>query len=222
MKHRELIILISLLILSAVPCIGGLIRLIDIGLSLDVLPKNPRIIDAPMPAVIHILSSFVFCIFGAFQFIKSIRNSYPLLHKVGGRVVVFFGLCSALSGVWLTCFYSFPISLQGNLLFSVRMIVGFSMTSFILLGLSSILKGNVVLHRAWMIRAYALGQGAGTQVLISIPWFLTVGEPEGLIRDIQMTASWVVNLVFAEWLILKLKRKAPLDSGMQFFRRLIP
>ena len=52
-----------------------------------------------------------------------------------------------------------------------------------------------------MIRAYALGQGAGTQVLITIPWLLTVGEPTGLTRDILMTVAWVLNIIIAERVI---------------------
>ncbi len=72
------------------------------------------------------------------------------------------------------------------------------MTTYILLGLAAVLKKRIIQHRAWMIRAYALGQGAGTQVLITIPWLLTVGEPTGLTRDILMTIAWVINIIVAE------------------------
>ncbi len=72
------------------------------------------------------------------------------------------------------------------------------MIGYILLGLVAVLKKRIVQHRAWMIRAYALGQGAGTQVLITIPWLLTVGEPTGLTRDILMTGAWVINIIVAE------------------------
>ena len=75
------------------------------------------------------------------------------------------------------------------------------MTVYILLGLSAVYKKRIVQHQAWMIRAYALGQGAGTQVFVTIPWLLTVGEPSGLSRDILMTAAWVINLIVAEWAI---------------------
>ena len=54
-----------------------------------------------------------------------------------------------------------------------------------------------------MVRAYALGQGAGTQALITIPWLLTVGEPGGMTRDILMTAGRVTNIVVAEWIICR-------------------
>lgn len=206
-KKSEWLILIGLLVLSIVPCIGGIFRLVELelGAALGFLPENPRIRSAPIPVEIHLISSIPYCILGAFQFLPGLRGKHPKLHRLTGRFLVCAGIVSALSGLWMTHFYSFPDSLQGNLLYWVRLIVGFSMTMFILLGLSSILKKRIALHQAWMIRAYALGQGAGTQVLIALPWLLTIGEPAGFTRDIQMTAAWVINLAVAEWIIRRKK-----------------
>ena len=53
-----------------------------------------------------------------------------------------------------------------------------------------------------MIRGYAIGLGAGTQVLTHLPWFLLVdGRPGELPRAVMMGAGWVINLVLAEWII---------------------
>lgn len=52
-----------------------------------------------------------------------------------------------------------------------------------------------------MIRAYALGQGAGTQLLILGPWTLLGGEPSGVTRDLLMSVGWAINVVVAEWII---------------------
>jgi len=111
----------------------------------------------------------------------------------------------------MTHYYSFPDYLQGDLLYAIRIFVALSMTAFIFLGLSAVFKKRIAQHQAWMIRAYALGQGAGTQVFISIPWLLTIGEPNGLSRDILMTTAWMVNIFVAEWVIhnrISLKRTA--------------
>ncbi len=204
LKKSEWIILIGLLVLSFVPCIGGLFRLVELelGTALELLPENPRVQSAPTPVKFHLMSSIPYCILGAIQFLPSMRRNYPKWHRLAGRFLVCAGIVSALSGLWMTHYYSFPDSLQGNLLYFVRIMVGFSMTICILLGLSSVLKKRIAQHQAWMIRAYALGQGAGTQVLIVIPWLVTVGEPSGLTRDLLMTAAWVMNIVVAEWIIL--------------------
>ena len=205
LKKSEWIILIGLLVLSFVPVIGGIFRLVELelGIVLEFLPKNPRVKSAPVPVEFHLVSSISFCILGAFQFLLSIRRNFPRWHRLVGRLLVCAGIVSALSGLWMTHFYSFPAELQGTLLYLVRIIVSLSMVIFIFFGISSILKKRVMQHQAWMIRAYALGQGAGTQVLITIPWLLTVGEPIGFARDILMTAAWVVNIVVAEWVINK-------------------
>src|SRR5688572_18637057 len=67
--------------------------------------------------------------------------------------------------------------------------------------------------RAFMIRAYALGQGAGTQVLVLLPWMLLSGESGGLTRDLLMTLSWAINIVVAES-IIRFRGPATLRSAV--------
>lgn len=203
LKKSEWMILIGLLILSFIPSVGGLFRLVELVSGSAFLPENPRIQSAPVPVVLHILTVVPYCILGAFQFLPSIRKMYPKWHRLAGRVLVGAGVISALSGLWMAHYYSFSPDLQGDLLYYVRIVAGFAMIAFIALGLVAVLNKRIVQHQAWMIRAYALGQGAGTQVLIIIPWLLTVGEPEGLIRDTLMTLAWVINIIVAESVINK-------------------
>ncbi|MFK8067155.1 MAG: DUF2306 domain-containing protein [Gammaproteobacteria bacterium] len=206
LKKSEWYLLIGLLLLSFVPCIGGVFRLIDLNTSLEFLPENPRIKFLPIPAIFHIISSIIFCFLGAFQFLSSIRKNFPQWHRVMGRLLVIAGIVSAISGLWMTHYYHFPEHLQGDHLYFIRIFVGSLMTAYILLGLATVLDMRIAQHRAWMIRAYALGQGAGTQVLIVIPWLLTVGEPSGVTRDILMTAAWIINIIFGEWCVGKQKK----------------
>lgn len=203
LKSTEWIILIGLLLLSLVPCVGGILRLLELGspAQLEIMPDNPRIKANPLPVVIHLVSSIPFCILGAFQFLPSFRKRYPKWHGRAGRWLVAAGISSAVSGLWMTHYYSFPDDLQGDLLYMVRLLVGLAMVSFILLGIYAVLKKRFAQHGASMIRAYALGQGAGTQVLVSIPWIITVGEPSGFTRDVLMTLAWIINAFAAEWII---------------------
>lgn len=113
------------------------------------------------------------------------------------------GIVSAISGLWMTHYYPFPEHLQGKLLYFVRIAVALAMVAYIFFGLSAVFKKRIAQHQAWMIRAYALGQGAGTQVAISIPWLLTIGEPSGITRDILMTVAWMINITIAEWFITR-------------------
>jgi uncharacterized membrane protein len=204
LKKSEWFILIGLLLLSLIPGIGGIARLVElINNSSGIMPENARIRSAPIPVVFHLLSVVPYCILGAFQFLPSFRKKYLNSHRLAGRLLIGAGIVSALSGLWMTHYYSFPANLQGDLLYVVRTLVGISMIAFIMLGLSSVLKKRIMQHQAWMIRAYALGQGAGTQVLITIPWLLTVGEPMGLTRDILLSLAWLINIFVGEWAIKK-------------------
>jgi uncharacterized membrane protein len=219
LKKSEWSILIGLLLLSFIPCVGGTFRLVELATGSEFLPENPRIQSIPRPAVFHIVSSVLYCILGAFQFLLSFRRKYPKWHRLAGRLLVSAGIVSAISGLWMTLYYPFPGHLQGNLLYFIRIFVAFSMTAFILLGLSAVFKKRIAQHQAWMIRAYALGQAAGTQVVIAIPWLLTIGEPSGLTRDILMTAAWIINIVVAEWVInrqARPNRTAPARSSLSY------
>ena len=65
----------------------------------------------------------------------------------------------------------------------------------------SIVRRDIPAHEAWMIRAYALAQGAATQALLLGPWILISGELVGVPRDLMMTLTWVINAGIAEALI---------------------
>jgi hypothetical protein len=73
----------------------------------------------------------------------------------------------------------------------------------ILLAVVEIRRRNFRQHGAWMMRAYAIGLGAGTQALTHLPWFLFFGTPDEFTRAMLMGAGWVINLVVAEWIIHK-------------------
>lgn len=198
LKRSEWALLIGLLLLSLVPCVGGILRLVEMLGGLHVLPENTRIQAMPVPAIIHLTTSIPYCLLGILQFLPSVRSAHPEWHRGSGRFLALAGLLSAISGLWLTHFYGFPEELQGLLLYWVRLAVSFGMILSIVLGISAILKKRISTHKAWMTRAYALGQGAGTQVFVVISWQLIVGEPSGLTRDLLMTFAWGVNLYVAQ------------------------
>jgi len=199
----EWMILIGLLGISFLPISAGIFRLVELGGGAVRLHENPRVIAAPAPVVLHIISVALYCILGAFQFLPSIRRHNLKWHRTNGRLMVVSGIVSALSGLWMTHFYSFPYELQGNLLYSVRILLGSAMVVFIFMGLAAILKRDIFRHSSWMIRGYAIGQGASTQALVLIPWIMISGEPMGLTRDVLMTFAWIINIAVAEWIIRK-------------------
>ena len=108
---------------------------------------------------------------------------------------------AALSGLWMTHFYPLSPHLQGDLLYWFRVLIGSFMVVSIALSLAAILQRDVAQHRAWIMRGYAIAQGAGTQAVISILWLVLLGAPNDLVRDLLLIAGWIINLAVAEWII---------------------
>ena len=196
-----------LLALSMVPVLGGIARFTSMSGDSPVTPDNARFVAAPVPIIIHVLSATVYSLLGAFQFSKGFRVRWPGFHRRAGRVLAVCGLFAGTSGMWMAAFYPIPAALQGPILRGVRLVVGAAMVASLIIAWSSILRRDVPRHEAFMIRAYAIAQGAGTQVLILGPWMLLTGQGVGLPRDLLMALSWAVNLGVAE-LIIRARRKA--------------
>lgn len=200
-----------LIVLSMVPALGGIARFLSMSADAPVTPENARFVSAPVPIVIHVISATLYCLLGAFQFSLGLRRRWPALHRRAGRFLVGCGFLAGVTGLWMTLFYAIPTYHQGPILYWVRLAVAIAMTASIVLGVLSIRRRQVARHEAFMIRAYALGQGAGTQVLVLMPWMLISGESEGLIRDLLMTLAWAINIAIAEWVIGRHSRSRPRD-----------
>ncbi len=201
------IIPIALIMLSTVPVLAGAIRLAELGSDAQITAYNARFVAAPFPVALHIFCATLFCLLGAFQFDATIRLRYPRWHRMAGRAVASAGILTALTGAWLAQWSLIPSELQGELLYLVRLVVASAMALAITLAVGAVQQGHLTQHRGWMIRAYALGQGAGTQVIIMLPFTLLFHAPTYFTRDALMAAAWALNIIFAEWII---RRQSPL------------
>ena len=209
MKHAARIdwkVPLTLLLLSAIPIAAGIVRLAGLLDDPEISTENARFVEAPLAVFVHILSASLFCIVGALQFSSRLRQRSPTWHTVSGRIAVAVGICTALSGLWMTVNYRIPPELQGGLLYGVRVFVGLAMVLAIFRAVSAVTGGDIATHRAWMIRAYALGQGAGMQVVVVLPWMLVIGKPTVFQRDVLMSTAWLINLIIAE---VAIQRGAP-------------
>jgi uncharacterized membrane protein len=189
---------LALVVLSLFPVIAGSLRLLEIAGGPQLLPTNPRIDASPAPVVVHVLAAALYAFLGAFQYSARLRRRRPGWHRKSGRILVGAGLLVAGSGLWMTLFYAGAPG--GDLLWGIRLVVGSAMAAFIVLGFTAIRRRDIPAHRAWMVRAYALAVGAGTQVFTQ-----GVGEALFVISDLSTAISvgsgWVINAVVAEFVI---------------------
>jgi uncharacterized membrane protein len=189
----------ALIALTLIPVAGGALRLTDLAGG-EVTPESARFFAAPAPVVLHIVSAVLYCLVGAFQFAPGFRRRHRAAHRVLGRILVPAGLLMALTALWMTVFYPYPEG-DGHLLAAFRLVTGSVTVLALVLGFLAIRRRDIVRHRAWMVRAYAIAQGAGTQALVTIAWVLLVGPATGLTRTLLLGLGWVINAVLAEWFI---------------------
>jgi uncharacterized membrane protein len=190
----------GLLVLCILPLIGGTLRLMQLASGAQVTAENARFFDAPAPVVIHIFSSAAYLVLGALQFSPSLRRRRPGYHRAAGRFLIPMGLISALSGMWMAWFYP-PLLGDGTAIRLVRITVGTGMVACILIASAAVMKRQIQQHRAWMMRAYALGIGAGTQPLTLAPIIIVPAWYGEMGFTLALTAGWIINLGVAEWLI---------------------
>lgn len=188
----------GLILLSVIPLTFGAIRLSQLINGAEITPANARFFAAPLPVVIHIISSAIYAVLGAFQFASRLWQRGIKWHRWVGRLLVPFGLFVGFSGLWMTLFYPRPTN-ASDLLYALRLFFGSGMILSIIIGFLSIRRRNVAEHQAWMTRAYAIGMGAGTQVLTGIVGALVIGEVNEFENALLMGAAWVINLAIAEW-----------------------
>ena len=111
-------------------------------------------------------------------------------------------------------FYKLP-STDGELLYVFRLIFGMGMVLSIVLGAFAARRKDYASHGNWMMRGYAIGMGAGTQVFTHLPWLLFFGVPDEFTRAMLMGAGWAINLAVVEWIIYK-KQVAKAQPALKY------
>jgi uncharacterized membrane protein len=197
----------GLVLLSVVPAIAGTGRLAQVAAG-ESTAANARFLAAPLPVVLHILAAIPFSLLGAFQFSGALRRRHPGWHRAAGRFLSVFGMVAALSGLWMTLTYPWP-ALDGVAVYVLRLVFGTAMAACIVFGINAVRRRDFDSHGAWMMRAYAIGMGAGTQVLTHMPWILLVGPTGVTGRAVAVGAGWIINVAVAEWVIRRRAVRPP-------------
>lgn len=201
LSRREILKVGGLVALALIPAAAGVVRVSQVVHS-DLSSENARFLSNPVPALLHIFGAIVFSVLGAFQFSETLRFKFQNTHRLLGRFVVIAGLMTSLSGLWMT--EAFPnVNDDGIAVYIMRLIAGNLMMFSLILAVFKATKADFKSHGNWMIRAYALGMGAGTQVLTHIPLFLFPELKGQLARGMMMGSGWLINIFIAELVIRK-------------------
>lgn len=194
-----------LLFLTAIPTIMAGVRVVQIpaGTTPD---DVAYLMTLPLPYWLHAAAGVSFGLLGPLQFGRVLAGRFGPLHKLLGRVFVAAGVVLGLSGLRLIM--AFPGS-STPLLDVARILGGIGLLIALALSIRAIQDRNVPRHRAWMIRAYAIGVGQSLVAFILFPIYLITGEPPvGVMADLTLIGSWVISIAAAEWVIAKISRRA--------------
>ncbi|PSK64545.1 hypothetical protein B0E53_03507 [Micromonospora sp. MH33] len=204
----------ALVALSAIPLTAGTLRLIQLAGGPAVIPADHRFTGLPLPLVVHIVGAAMYVLVGILQLEPRFRRRHLAWHRRAGRVLAVAGLLVATSALWMTLFYEAQPG-TGGLLYVLRLVFGSAMAACLVLGFTAVRRRDITAHRAWMIRAYAIGLAAGTQAFTEGIGGAIFG-PGVLAADLAKGAGWVINLAVAEWALRSPARRRPaLPTGPQ-------
>lgn len=187
--------------LSLVPILATASRLISFsGSEVETDPNLERFDGTFEMLIVHILAGSLFLLLSAVQFSSELRLAHPAWHRNSGKVAMVAGIVAGVSGVWLILFYP-PSELATPTMDALRILFGSALISSILLAFLKIRQRNVSGHRAWMIRAFALGVAGSTQALVIGTWIVAIGPLTPNSATALITIGFLINIVIAEWRI---------------------
>jgi uncharacterized membrane protein len=196
-RHHDWRVVTPLLLWSAFPMAAGLYELLTPVTGAPPLREDARPLETAVPIAVHVISCTLFVTIGAFQLAPALRSARPRWHRILGRALLPIGVSAALSGLWLSFVGSLPET-EGPALALLRLCAAVGWVDCLVLGCAAILRRDVAAHRAWMIRAYAFGQSAGTQTVLLLGWISLVGALDTATNTVLMGAGWALNLLVAE------------------------
>jgi hypothetical protein len=155
---------------------------------------------------IHIFAG-AFCILTALvQFSRIVLKKAKAIHRWSGRVYVFVVLfLGAPTGLYLSFFAKGSIWERSLFMFMASF--WFISTFY---GLTTILKKNVLSHKVWMIRSYAMTMTAVTFRVYHIVFYL-LGWDHLKNYELSLWISVLGNMLIAEWIIYR-KSKSYLQT----------
>lgn len=203
----------GLLLLAVVPILTGALSLTAVGEGLitgAITPDTANYVTNPVPIVLHIVAGSLFNLLGVFQFVPAIRRNWPQWHRWSGRVFICMGLVTAASAIWVNQF--FP-AFGGWLKYSSNLLFGVALAAALVIAYRAILRRDIATHRAWMMRAYAIGLGVATQRLLVIPYVAaTMSVPPDPWLGLLLWAGWLINLGVVEAILHKGRKRAAVPA----------
>ncbi len=197
---RPVPLVLLLAFFSFIPILNALVETVQIPTG-TYSADSAHLAAAPVAWFLHVLAGAAFGISGPVNFVLALRRRFGRLHRVTGRI--FFLSALVLGGSSLIILAS--VEPQRTPIVDIaRGVFGLALLVAVAKAFTAIRRRDIAGHRAWVIRAYAIGMGLGTVALVFFPIYLITGAaPAGIAADLLFAASWSFNIGLAEWIIHK-------------------
>ena len=159
--------------------------------------------NTPIAIATHIGGSLVAILTGAAQASLRLRTRFLTAHRWFGRVYVIAVLIGGAAGLVLAANSTGGVAAQTG--FGSLAVCWVSST---LNAYRYILIGNKLAHGSWMIRSYGLTL-AGVTFRLSLPLLEAAGVEYETAYRVASWASWLPNLLIAEWMVRTHRRRSP-------------
>lgn len=198
---RPMVVPLALFLATLLPIVLALVQVVQIPLG--ALPEDSqRLTATPLLHFMHVLGGATFAILGPVQFGRALLPRFGRLHRILGRIFVATGAMISLSSLGLLSHFpdTYSVAISGG-----RLVFGIGLGIALFMAMRAIFARDIVRHRNWMIRAYAIGIGATAVTMVFFPIYLITGEPpQGLVADIAFLGAWTACVVFAEILVRRI------------------
>jgi uncharacterized membrane protein len=157
----------------------------------------------PIAIYAHVFASIAALALGPFQFSARLRAHHPAVHRWMGRIYLGVGvLAGGLAGLYMSAHAHGGIVSKFGF---AALAIAWLYTGLRAYG--AIRERDVIGHRRWMIRNFALAFGAVT-LRLWLPAAVVSGVPFDLAYPAVAWLCWVPNLIVAEWLVRSTGRGA--------------
>lgn len=197
MRHASFILLVALS-LGVVGYALAVYSLLPLGAAVHPDMRVTFEVHFRVGIYAHVFASVFALALGPFQFMARLRSAHPVVHRWSGRLYLGIGvLLGGLSGLFIA-FNAF-----GGL--TARIGFGCLALAWLFTGLrayQAIRARDVVSHRRWMVRNFALTFAAVT-LRLWLPGLVMSGVDFDVAYPLIAWLCWVPNLMAAELLFNK-------------------
>lgn len=150
---------------------------------------------------IHVFGASILSLCGMMQLVPKLRQAFPRIHKVNGRLFLIMGLSGALSGLYLTWLRESRLSDFGALGTTIN---GLLIPIAIYFTWKFAIKRDIRMHERWAVHSFFLINATWTLRLMLMGWAITTkgyGMNETLDGPADMFfgfGCYLVPMLFAE------------------------